>query len=41
MWHASFGVREESRARSAPVVICVAGLNTVGIEVVFDPDRIH
>ena len=41
MWHASFGDCGESMARSAPVAICVAGLRTVDIEVLFDPDRIH
>ena len=41
MWHVTFGNHGESSARSAPVAICVAGLRTVGIEVLFDPDRIH
>jgi hypothetical protein len=41
MWHVSFGHHGECVARSASVAICVAGLRTVNIEVVFDPDRIH
>lgn len=41
MWHASFGTHGERQARSAPVAICVAGLSTVDVDVVFDPDRIN
>jgi hypothetical protein len=41
MWHAAFGDHDESAARGAAVAICVAGLRTEGIEVLFDPDRIH
>jgi hypothetical protein len=41
MWHARFGDRAESRARSAPVAICAAALRAVDVEAVFDPDWIH
>ena len=41
MWFVAFGEREESAARSAAVAICAAALRTVGVDVVFDPDRIN
>ena len=41
MWRVAFGACGEVAARSVPVAICVAGLRTVNIDVLFDPDRIH